>query len=231
MAYINTDAAIGSNKAVSATLMEKGFKAKNYLMKEADKNARGSLETIFKGMSDNRAMRYMHQRLKRVGGTPTAPVQGIPSNWKTLSGILSHQGTVHPTSIGQLGSKMKMGYGISLKNELAASTFKPIQQARFYQNLMKKGGSKFASRALRAGAKISPVAIGLGIGLLAAGGMALSSLSKSINWKGQSKYRRVATASGPGYISWGKTRGMPANHLGTDNLPQALSNMRHGSMF
>ena len=38
-----------------------------------------------------------------------------------------------------------------------------------------------------------------------------------------------STAYGPGYMSWGKRTGMPANHLSTQGLSLGLSKMRHTS--
>lgn len=43
--------------------------------------------------------------------------------------------------------------------------------------------------------------------------------------------RTSGLRSGPGYISWGKTSGMPANHLSTDGLGLSLSNLRHTSVI
>lgn len=36
---------------------------------------------------------------------------------------------------------------------------------------------------------------------------------------------------GPGYITWSKKSGMPANHLGTNNLMNSLHRMRHDSII
>ena len=36
---------------------------------------------------------------------------------------------------------------------------------------------------------------------------------------------------GSGFISWGKTSGMPANNLSTDGLSLSLFNLRHSSML
>lgn len=52
-------------------------------------------------------------------------------------------------------------------------------------------------------------------------------LTKSISFS--QPQRPSALRSGPGYISWSKTSGMPANHLSTDGLGLALSNARHTS--
>ncbi len=41
--------------------------------------------------------------------------------------------------------------------------------------------------------------------------------------------RPSSLRSGSGYISWSKKQGMPANHLSTDGLSLAMSNMRHTS--
>lgn len=60
---------------------------------------------------------------------------------------------------------------------------------------------------------------------------ALSSIGNQL-WKTirfRSIDRPTSLRYGPGYISWGKTSGMPANHLSTDGLSLALSNMRHTS--
>lgn len=43
--------------------------------------------------------------------------------------------------------------------------------------------------------------------------------------------RPSSLRAGPGYISWSKTHGMPNNHLSTDGLSLALSNMRHTSVL
>lgn len=67
-------------------------------------------------------------------------------------------------------------------------------------------------------------------GLVAGGTVAYNLGSSLVN---SSKFRTVgrpsSMGSGPGYITWGKTRGMPANHLSTNGLSLSLSNLRHTS--
>ncbi len=65
------------------------------------------------------------------------------------------------------------------------------------------------------------------IGLVAGGINIGRQMYRTVNFKPPE--RPSALRAGPGYISWGKTAGMPANHLSTDGLSLALSKMRHTS--
>ena len=72
---------------------------------------------------------------------------------------------------------------------------------------------------------------GMVIGAVIGGIQVARTLGRAVSWTGQDKYRHVGSGGGPGYTTWSKKNGMPANHLSTDNLSNSLHNMRHTSII
>ena len=65
--------------------------------------------------------------------------------------------------------------------------------------------------------------------VLGLGGELGSQFTKSVRWRPSEKPGAFAT--GPGFISFAKTQGMPNNHLGTEGIGLSLSNLRHSSIL
>ena len=115
--------------------------------------------------------------------------------------------------------------------------------------LISSGRAKAASMAaeisgswnLKSGASMifkNPVARGGGImlaGVTAGALVGMYSLSKSIlstyRWTSPPENKQYGVGYGPGFISWSKKGGMPANHLSTNGLTNALHGMRHSSII
>lgn len=97
---------------------------------------------------------------------------------------------------------------------------------RVIQNIWKRKMPTFNRFLMR-----PSVAWGAGFVLWGTGAM-LSTMGTQISKT--IKMRRIdrpsALRQGPGYISWGKTSGMPSNNLSTDGLSLSLSNLRHSSI-
>jgi hypothetical protein len=88
--------------------------------------------------------------------------------------------------------------------------------------------SKFKT-GLRAGIGVRTAGVALGVGM---GIYALSkSLLSTLRWQQPVEREQVGVGYGPGFISWSKKEGMPANHLGTNNLMNALHRNRHSSII
>ena len=92
---------------------------------------------------------------------------------------------------------------------------------RWLDDFGKGGTLKFFSRY--------PISVGIGFGFLAAGVGIGNQMVKAVKWK--SIDRPASLRAGPGYISWGKSQGMPFDHLSTSGIGLSLSSMRHTSIL
>lgn len=57
------------------------------------------------------------------------------------------------------------------------------------------------------------------------------SMMSSLRWTAPEENIQQGAGYGPGYISWSKKTGMPANHLGTRDMMDSLHRMRHSSII
>ena len=83
--------------------------------------------------------------------------------------------------------------------------------------------------------KRSALGLAYGGGLILGGALMASHVIKSL-WSTSKRNSRVSSSMqgsgmGPGYITWSKKGGMPANHLSTRGLTNALSRARHTSII
>lgn len=102
---------------------------------------------------------------------------------------------------------------------------------RMMRNVMRlpiKGGrGMFGMRSVAKFIGTHPGFAAAAIGLTAAGMGVTKQVFKTVSFAPPE--RPSSLRAGPGYISWGKTSGMPSNNLSTDGLGLALSNLRHTS--
>jgi len=87
--------------------------------------------------------------------------------------------------------------------------------------------SRFSKMFLGTGGGMSPFLAAAGWAVAAAAFGTGQSLARTVTLRRIEKPANVGTGSG--FISWSKSSGMPANHLSTNGLSLALSNMRHSS--
>ena len=83
--------------------------------------------------------------------------------------------------------------------------------------------------------KTSALSLAYGGGIFLGSALMASHVIKSI-WSNSKRNSRVqsnmqGSGYGPGYITWSKKRGMPANHLSTRGLTNALHRSRHSSII
>ena len=99
--------------------------------------------------------------------------------------------------------------------------------AMAFKGVGKKAGSMFSGRGASWVGRHPKTTIGGFAALTATSGIGSNSW-KSLTFSNE-RPGTPSTSYGPGYMSWGKRTGMPANHLSTQGLSLGLSKMRHTS--
>ena len=115
------------------------------------------------------------------------------------------------------------------RNILARTTAAMKEPSQQMLNKMWRGFGKFKMFG-RTQTAFTPGMVGVALGGLALGGQIVKSLW-SRSQRGSVLSSRQGAGAGPGYISWSKKTGMPANHLGTRGLTNALHRNRHNSII
>jgi hypothetical protein len=143
---------------------------------------------------------------------------------QTSKSMAKNLSKVGGTIAGSLGGGSAYAKTVGSPN-IAKSIFTKMQST--YQSPL--GVSKFLSKI---GPRIPKLKLALTTGAVLLGAAAATKrMAKGFEMEEENPQRNVSATSGPGYLTWSKNQGLPANHLSTDNLPQALSDMRHTSVI
>jgi len=164
--------------------------------------------------------------------------------WAPVGGMLS-------TMVKKLPQTTRNIFNLNIKNVIPlggpATKFLPPPSMSFnmkrvndnifwimmdnFTSAKKRVKLKMGGYGIKEGGKLlqSPLGAGIFWGIAALGFSASKQLIKSFQFRPADKPARLG--SGPGYISWSKSSGMPHNHLSTDGLSLSLNNMRHTSQF
>ena len=164
----------------------------------------------------------------RIFGQPS----GIPTGWEITGKAKNIGGKVKP--IDKIIHNAVSSKGLPGASAVEHFINEPTNVSSVMNEVKKKSPVHLKKMGIgaRAGKTLKKAAGGLGMfggaALLGVGMAVTTKVWDSIQWE-QPGTRRSGSGYGPGFISWSKTSGMPANNLGTKNLPEALHRTRHSS--